>query len=82
MLDGVVQSAPAMQSAIPGGQVQITGSFALKEAKSLQTIFRIRRPAGHPDLLQEARTMRTHLDQEFLGQAVMAALVGMAIVIV
>jgi len=81
VLDGVVQSAPAVQSAITGGQVQITGNYTLEEAKSLQTVLE---SGALPVTLtfSEARTVGPTLGQESLGQAVMAALVGMAIVIV
>jgi preprotein translocase subunit SecD len=38
VLDGVVESAPTVQSAITGGQAQITGSFTQAEADNLATI--------------------------------------------
>ncbi|MBQ1839732.1 MAG: protein translocase subunit SecD, partial [Atopobiaceae bacterium] len=38
VLDGVVNSAPAVQSAITNGNVAITGNYSVEEAKSLQTV--------------------------------------------
>ncbi|MGN0034796.1 MAG: preprotein translocase subunit SecD, partial [Coriobacteriales bacterium] len=38
VLDGVVNSAPSVRSAITNGEVQITGNYTADEAKSLQTV--------------------------------------------
>ncbi len=38
ILDGQVNSAPAVQSAITDGKVAITGNYSLDDAKSLQTV--------------------------------------------
>lgn len=38
VLDGKVQSAPTVQSAITGGQAQITGSFSQTDAENLATV--------------------------------------------
>jgi preprotein translocase subunit SecD len=38
VLDGVVESAPTVQSAITGGQAQITGTFSQNDADSLATV--------------------------------------------
>ena len=38
VLDGQIQSAPAVQSEITGGQVAITGGYSLEEAQALQTV--------------------------------------------
>jgi SecD/SecF fusion protein len=38
VLDGVVQSAPTVESSISDGNVAITGSYSLEDAQSLQTI--------------------------------------------
>lgn len=38
VLDGVVQSAPAVQEPITGGQVSITGNFTIDEAQQLKTV--------------------------------------------
>ena len=34
----MVESAPAVQSVIPDGHVQITGDYTMDEAKALQTV--------------------------------------------
>ena len=38
ILDGKVQSAPAVQGVISGGNVSITGNYTMDEAKALQTV--------------------------------------------
>jgi preprotein translocase subunit SecD len=38
ILDGTVYSAPVIQERIPGGRAQITGSFAIKEARELAIV--------------------------------------------
>ncbi|TNE28737.1 MAG: protein translocase subunit SecDF [Bacteroidetes bacterium] len=39
-LDGVVYSAPSVNSEIPGGRTEISGSFTVEEAKDLATVLR------------------------------------------
>ena len=81
LLDGVVQSAPRVQSAITNGQVAITGNYTLDEAKSLQTILE---SGALPVTLSfsEARTVGPTLGQESLQQAILAAGAGMLVVII
>lgn len=38
LLDGEVNSAPAVQSAITGGEVSITGNYTIEDARALQTV--------------------------------------------
>lgn len=40
VLDGVVQSAPVIRGAIPGGSGQITGNFTVKQANDLSILLR------------------------------------------
>lgn len=81
VLDGVVNSAPAVQTEITGGEVSITGNFTLDEAKSLKTVLD---SGSLPVTLSysESRVVGPTLGQDSLWQAVIAIGVGSAIVIV
>ncbi|HLB34706.1 MAG TPA: hypothetical protein VJK54_10810 [Chthoniobacterales bacterium] len=46
LLDGKIQSAPQVNSAIPGGQAQITGHFKEKEARELASVLKSPPHAG------------------------------------
>ena len=81
VLDGVVNSAPAVQSEITGGQVSISGSFSADEANSLKTVLD---SGSLPVTLtySESRAVGPTLGQDSLTQGVLALAVGMAVVIV
>ena len=81
VLDGVVNSAPAVQSEITGGQVSITGGFTLDEAKALKTVLD---SGSLPVTLtySESRVVGPTLGQDSLHQGVFAIAVGVAIVVV
>ena len=80
VLDGVVNSAPAVQSVIDGGQVSITGNFTLEEAMSLKTVLD---SGSLPVTLSysESRVVGPTLGQDSLNQGVMAIGIGAVIVI-
>ncbi len=81
LLDGVVKSAPAVQSAITGGQVQITGNYNLEEANALKTIIE----SGSLPVevnIEQASTVGPTLGQQALMAGIIAALIGLALVIV
>ena len=80
VLDGVVNSAPAVQSEITGGQVSISGSFSADEANSLKTVLD---SGSLPVTLtySESRAVGPTLGQDSLTQGVLALAVGMAVVI-
>jgi preprotein translocase subunit SecD len=77
VLDGVVQSAPTVQSPITTGQGQITGNFTEQEAKNLAVVLN---SGALPVELerQEIRTVSPLLGQESLRQGLIAGLVGLA----
>ena len=80
LLDGVVKSAPSVQSAITGGQVQITGSYTSEEAQALKAII----DSGSLPVsltIQQASTVGPTLGQHALQTGVFAALIGLACVI-
>ena len=79
LLDGAIQSAPAVQSAITGGQVSITGDFDLSSANSLKTVLE----SGSLPLTLKAinsQVIGPTLGQESLASGVIVALVGLALV--
>lgn len=81
VLDGVIKSAPAVQSEITGGRVSITGNFSRDEADQLKTVLD---SGSLPVTLtySESRVVGPTLGQDSLRQGVLAILVGVAIVVV
>ena len=79
ILDGEVQSAPAVQSEIPNGDVQITGNYTLDEAKALQTVLE---SGSLPVSFEYAQSqvVGPTLGQEALVSGVVVALIGLAVV--
>ena len=80
VLDGVVNSAPAVQNVISDGNVSITGNFTLDEAKALKTVLD---SGSLPVSLtySESRVVGPTLGQDSLRQGVFAIGIGAAIVI-
>ena len=79
LLDGVVQSAPAVQSEITGGQVSITGNYSMDEAKSLQTILE----SGSLPIsfsYSQSQVVGPTLGQDALASGVLVALIGLVLV--
>lgn len=81
VLDGVIDSAPVVQSAITNGQVSITGHFSLDDAQQLKTVLD---SGSLPVTLtySESRVVGPTLGQDSLHQGIFAIAVGVAIVIV
>lgn len=81
VLDGVVKSAPAVQSEITGGKVSITGNFSYDDAQSLKTVLD---SGSLPVTLtySESRVVGPTLGQDSLQQGIIAICVGVAIVVV
>ena len=80
VLDGVVNSAPAVQSVIDKGEVSITGNFTLDDAKGLKTVLD---SGSLPVTLNysEARVVGPTLGQDSLREGIFAIAVGAVIVI-
>ncbi len=81
ILDGEVQSAPAVQSEITGGQVSITGNYTLEEAKALQTVLESGSLPVNFEYAQ-SQVVGPTLGQDALAKGVVVALVGLAIVMI
>jgi preprotein translocase subunit SecD/SecD/SecF fusion protein len=81
VLDGVVNSAPAVQSEITGGQVEISGGYTQSQAKSLKTVLD---SGSLPVTLtySESRVVGPTLGQDSLSQGLMAIAIGVAIVVI
>ena len=80
VLDGVVQSAPRIESRIPGGHGQITGSFTAQEARLLANILN----SGNlqaPMTVVEERTVGPELGEDSVKSGAKAMIIGLAIVL-
>ena len=80
VLDGKVNSAPAVQNVISDGNVSITGNFTLEEAKALKTVLD---SGSLPVTLSysESRVVGPTLGQDSLREGVFAIGIGAIIVI-
>jgi SecD/SecF fusion protein len=79
LLDGYVQSAPAVQSAITNGSVSITGNYTIDQANQLRTILQ----SGSLPVTLEVATSQVvgpTLGQDSLRAGVLVAIVGLIIV--
>ena len=78
-LDGEVISAPTVNSVIPGGRGQITGSFTTEEAQTLASL--ILSGALPIELEQlEVSAISATLGVEALNQAIRAGIIGIILV--
>ncbi|HOJ36773.1 MAG TPA: protein translocase subunit SecD [Ignavibacteriales bacterium] len=79
VLDGVVYSAPVIQSKIPSGNSQITGSGSLEEAKILEIILKAGALPAPIDIVEE-RTVGPSLGQDSISAGFISALLGYMLV--
>jgi protein-export membrane protein SecD len=81
VLDGTVISAPVIQSAIPGGQGRITGSFTTAEQTNLVTVLQF---GSLPFPLAEASTssIGATLGLDFLRKSILAGVIGIGAVLI
>ncbi len=81
VLDGTINSAPAVQAVISDGNVSISGDFTLSEANSLKTVLD---SGSLPVTLtySESRVVGPTLGQDSLAQGIMAIAIGGIIVVV
>ena len=81
ILDNQVQSAPAVQSEIPNGQVSITGNYSRDEADALKTILE----SGSLPVsftYSQSQVVGPTLGQDALAAGVLVALIGLIIVMI
>lgn len=81
VLDGVAMSVPRINEPIPGGNVQITGSFTLEEADDLAAIISAGELPAKLNFLEE-RTVGPQLGAESIRAGSRASLFGLALVAV
>ncbi len=76
VLDGKVESAPQIRTAITGGSAQITGNFDIAESTNLAILLRAGALPTTLDFLEE-RTIGPELGQDSIDAGKVAALVGL-----
>lgn len=80
ILDGIIQSAPTIQSRIPGGRGQITGTFSSQEAKLLANVLN----SGNlqaPMFVVEERTVGPELGEDSIRAGTKAMALGFCLVV-
>ena len=79
ILDGQIQSAPAVQAEITGGQVSITGNYSLDDAQSLQTVLE---SGSLPVSFQfeQSQVVGPTLGQDALYSGLIVAILGLILV--
>jgi preprotein translocase subunit SecD len=81
VLDGVVQSAPVVNTPVFDGNVSITGSFSQDEAEQLADV--LNRGAFPVQVTpQETRTVSASAGGDSLNAAIISGLIGLALVLI
>ena len=81
VLDNTVYSAPVIKEPIPGGDVQITGSFSLEDAHELAIVLRSGALPAPVEIIEE-RTVGPSLGRDSIRQGEMSFVVGAIAVLV
>ncbi|CAN5594374.1 protein translocase subunit SecDF [soil metagenome] len=77
VLDGLIQSAPSIRTAIYGGDAIITGSFQEQEARGLASV--LENPLQVPVSIEEERSVSPTLGLDSIRASIRAGLIGLAI---
>jgi SecD/SecF fusion protein len=77
VLDGVIQSAPVIRTAIYGGDAVISGSFSEQEARGLASV--LENPLQTPVHIEEERSVSPTLGMDSIRASVAAGLMGLVI---
>lgn len=80
VLDGVIQSAPSIRTAIYGGDAIITGRFSEQEARGLASV--LENPLQTPVSIEEERSVSPTLGADSIRASILAGLLGLAITLV
>ena len=80
VLDGVIQSAPSIRTAIYGGDAIITGRFTEQEARGLASV--LENPLQTPVSVEEERSVSPTLGLDSIRSSILAGLLGLAITLV
>ena len=77
VLDGIIQSAPRINTAIYGGDAIITGKFDEKEARGLASV--LENPLQTPVSIEEERSVSPTLGLDSIRASIIAGLIGLGI---
>jgi SecD/SecF fusion protein len=80
VLDGVIQSAPVIRTAIYGGDAIITGRFTEEEARGLASV--LENPLQIPVSIEEERSVSPTLGMDSIRASILAGLLGLGITLV
>ncbi len=80
VLDGTVLTAPVIQSAIPGGQGQITGDFTVEEAQTLAVLLTSGALPASLEVIEE-RSVGAALGADSIKAGLITGAVGLALVV-
>ena len=80
VLDGVIQSAPSIRTAIYGGDAIITGRFTEQEARGLASV--LENPLQTPVSVEEERSVSPTLGLDSIRSSIFAGLLGLGITLV
>ena len=80
VLDDVVYMAPNIESKIPSGEARISGGFSLQEAHDLVIVLNAGNLPAPVEIIEE-RTVGPSLGADSVNAGIMAAVIGMAAVI-
>jgi SecD/SecF fusion protein len=77
VLDGIIQSAPVIKTAIYGGDAVITGRFGEQEARGLASV--LENPLQTPVSIEEERSVSPTLGMDSIRSSIIAGLLGLVI---
>src|SRR5437870_11229866 len=80
VLDGVIQSAPAIQHAMYGGEPQISGTVTDEAARGLASV--LENPLQTPVSIEEERSISPTLGLDSIRASILAGLVGLVITLI
>ncbi len=80
VLDGVIQSAPVIRTAIYNGDAIITGKFGEQEARSLASV--LENPLQMPVSIEEERSVSPTLGLDSIRASVIAGLIGLVVTMI
>jgi SecD/SecF fusion protein len=80
VLDNIVYSTPVIQDKIPGGEAVINGSFTIDEAQDLVIILNAGNLPAPVNIIEE-RTVGPTLGEDSIKAGILAAIIGMSIVV-
>ncbi|KQC06415.1 MAG: hypothetical protein APR54_01725 [Candidatus Cloacimonas sp. SDB] len=81
VLDNVVYVAPTIEDKIPSGEARITGSFTIEESNDLVIVLNAGNLPAPVNIIEE-RTVGPTLGSDSIKAGIMAALIGMIIVVI